>query len=270
MRHTLVSTGDQPMGEEESPAASALFHRLPMRLANALVSFLYPPVCAGCGRFAARDGAVCSICWQTIRFIERPYCEVMGTPFTHDLGPGILSAEAIAHPPVFDRLRAVAAHDGLCQKLVHRLKYNDRLDLAPLMARWMARAAGDLLLDADVIVPVPLHRTRLFMRRFNQSAELGRHLALQSGKTFNPVDLKRVKRTAHQVGLGERAREDNVRGAFAVNDAGGMAFAGRRVLLVDDVYTTGATVSAASRALRKAGARDITVVVFSMALPEPI
>ncbi len=183
---------------------------------------------------------------------------------------GILSAQAIAHPPVFDRLRAVAAHDGICQTLVHRLKYNDRLDLAPLMARWMARAAGDLLSDADVIVPVPLHRTRLFTRRFNQSAELARHLALQCGKPFNAVDLKRVRRTAHQVGLGERAREDNVRGAFAVSDAGKMVFSGRRVLLVDDVYTTGATVTAASRALRRAGVGDITVLVFSMALPEPI
>ncbi|HWU61628.1 MAG TPA: ComF family protein [Ensifer sp.] len=247
-----------------------MFHRLPARLGTLLVDFVYPPVCAGCGRFAARDGALCGPCWQTIRFIERPYCEVMGTPFTHELGAGILSAEAIANPPVFDRLRAVAAHEGICQTLVHRLKYNDRLDVAPLMARWMARTAGNLVDEADVIVPVPLHRTRLFMRRFNQSAELGRHLALQTGKPFNPVDLRRIKRTAHQVGLGARAREDNVRGAFAVTDAGKMAFAGRRILLIDDVYTTGATVSAASRALRKAGARDITVLVFSMALPEPI
>ncbi|MCD2179387.1 ComF family protein [Rhizobium sp. C1] len=258
------------MGEGETRQALAFLRGVPAQLASGLVNFIYPPVCSGCGRFSARDGAVCPSCWQTIRFIERPYCEVMGTPFTHDLGPGILSAQAIAHPPVFDRLRAVAAHDGICQTLVHRLKYNDRLDLAPLMARWMARAAGDLLSDADVIVPVPLHRTRLFTRRFNQSAELARHLALQCGKPFNAVDLKRVRRTAHQVGLGERAREDNVRGAFAVSDAGKMVFSGRRVLLVDDVYTTGATVTAASRALRRAGVGDITVLVFSMALPEPI
>jgi ComF family protein len=258
------------MGEGESPQAWQLFLGSPRRLAGALVDFIYPPVCAGCGRFAMRDGAVCPACWQTIRFIERPYCEVLGTPFSHDLGSGILSAEAIANPPVFDRLRAVAAHDGICQTLVHRLKYNDRLEAAPLMARWMARAGGEHVAAADVIVPVPLHRTRLLARRFNQSAELGRHLAALTGKPFNPVDLVRIRRTAHQVGLGERAREDNVRGAFAVTEAGRMTFAGRRVVLVDDVYTTGATVSAASRALRKAGAKDITVLVFSMALAEPI
>jgi ComF family protein len=258
------------VGEEKTQTTGNLLRIFAGRAVSGLVDFVYPPVCAGCGRFAERDGAVCPACWQTIRFIERPYCEVMGTPFTHDLGTGILSAEAIAHPPVFDRLRAVAAHDGLCQTLVHRLKYNDRLDLALLMARWMARAAGEHLTGADVIVPVPLHRSRLMSRRFNQSAELGRHLSALAGKPFNPVDLQRVRRTAHQVGLGEKAREDNVRGAFAVSDTGKMLFSGRRVLLVDDVYTTGATVSAASRALKKAGAFDITVLVFSMALPDPI
>lgn len=258
------------MGEGKSRGTANLLGALAGRAAAGVIDFIYPPICAGCGRFTERHGALCPACWQTIRFIERPYCEVMGTPFTHDLGSGILSAEAIANPPVFDRLRAVAAHDGLCQKLVHRLKYSDRLDLAPLMAGWMMRAGGESLAAADVIVPVPLHRTRLMSRRFNQSAELGRHLSRLSGKAFDPLALKRVRRTAHQVGLGQRAREDNVRGAFAVDDAGVLALSGRRIVLVDDVYTTGATVAAASRALKKAGALDITVLVFSMALPDPI
>lgn len=258
------------MGEEKTPLSRNLLRGFAGRAVAGLVDFVYPPVCAGCGRFAERHGAVCAACWASIRFIERPYCDVMGTPFSHDLGSGILSAQAIAHPPVFDRLRAVAVHDGLCQKLVHRLKYNDRLDLAPLMAGWMARAAGDHLAEADVIVPVPLHRARLMSRRFNQSAELGRHLARGAGKPFDPLALQRIRKTAHQVGLGEKAREDNVRGAFAVTDGGRMNLAGRRIVLVDDVYTTGATVTAVSRALRKAGVADITVLVFSMALPDPI
>lgn len=258
------------MGEGKTRALPPPFRDQLSRIARGLVNFVYPPLCAGCGRIAARDGAVCPHCWQTIRFIERPYCEVLGTPFSHDLGSAIHSAEAIAHPPVFNRLRAVAVHDGLCQSLVHRLKYNDRLDLAPLMASWMVRAGLENLSEAEVIVPVPLHRTRLLSRRFNQSAELARHIARITGKPFNPTDLRRIRKTAHQVGLGERAREDNVRGAFRVAEGREIAFAGKRVVLVDDVYTTGATVNAASRALLKAGASDITVLVFSMAIVEPI
>ena len=237
---------------------------------NRLLSFLYPPVCLGCGRLAAETGGLCARCWQDVRFIERPYCEVMGTPFSHDLGAGILSAQAIAHPPVFDRLRAVASYDRVPRKMVQSLKYRDRLDLAPIMAGWMARAGGEWLDAADVVLSVPLHPTRLFMRRFNQSAELGRHLASLADKPFDPVGLRRIRRTSHQVGLGRNAREDNVRGAFAVTDEARLALAGRRVILVDDVYTTGATVSAAARALKKAGVADITVLVFAMVLPDPI
>jgi ComF family protein len=245
---------------------------LPASLGGVLervLALVYPPVCAGCGRLAERPDALCPVCWQSVHFIEQPYCEVMGTPFSHDLGRGILSAAAIANPPVFDRLRAVARYDGISRKLVHALKYQDRLDLAPLMAEWMVRAGGEYVASADVIVPVPLHRWRLFSRRFNQSAELARHIASRSGKLFNPLDLRRVRRTAHQVGLGQKAREDNVRGAFAVTDKGKLEFAGRRVILIDDVYTTGATVSAAARVLKKAGAADITVLTFAMALADP-
>lgn len=234
------------------------------------VSFFYPPACVGCGRFTARPGALCPTCWQSVRFIERPYCEVMGTPFSHDLGSGILSAQAIAHPPVFNRLRAVASYDGVCGRMVHALKYQDRLELAPVMAEWMMRAAGDLIEAGDIIIPVPLHPWRLLSRRFNQSAELARHIAKRANKPFNPVDLKRIRRTAHQVGLGQRAREDNVRGAFALTEKGKLEFAGKRIVLVDDVYTTGATVSAAARVLKKGGAADITVLTFAMVLADPI
>jgi ComF family protein len=235
-----------------------------------LVSFFYPPACVGCGRFAARPGALCPTCWQSVRFIERPYCEVMGIPFSHDLGSGILSAQAIANPPVFNRLRAAVGYDGVCGRMVHALKYQDRLELAPIMAEWMMRAAGDLVLEADVIIPVPLHPLRLLSRRFNQSAELARHIAKRANKPFNPVDFKRIRRTAHQVGLGQKAREDNVRGAFALSEKGKMEFAGKRIVLVDDVYTTGATVSAAARVLKKGGVGDITVLTFAMVLADPI
>lgn len=236
----------------------------------AAVDAVYPPVCAGCGCMVGEHRGVCPACWTTLRLIERPYCEVLGLPFSHDLGAGILSADAIAHPPVFERLRSVAIHDGIARSLVHGLKYSDRTDLAPMMAAWMVRASDGAVTASDAIVPVPLHATRLWGRRFNQSAELARAIARISGKTYLATALVRTKRTAQQVGLGATAREDNVRGAFSVTEAGKSAVFGKRLVLVDDVYTTGATVSAATRALKKAGATDVTVLTFARAVSGPI
>jgi len=235
-------------------------------LIAAAVDAVYPPVCTGCGRMVGQHRGVCPACWATLRLIERPYCEVLGLPFSHDLGAGILSADAIANPPVFDRLRSVAIHDGIARSLVHGLKYRDRTDLAIMMAGWMVRASDGTVEACDAIIPVPLHAYRLWGRRFNQSAELARAIARLSGKPYLATALIRTKRTARQVGLGAQAREDNVRGAFAVTEAGKTAVFGKRVVLVDDVYTTGATVSAATRALKKAGAGDVTVLTFARAM----
>lgn len=235
-------------------------------LIAAAVDAVYPPVCTGCGRMVGQHRGVCPACWATLRLIERPYCEVLGLPFSHDLGAGILSADAIANPPVFDRLRSVAIHDGIARSLVHGLKYRDRTDLAIMMAGWMVRASDGTVEACDAIIPVPLHAYRLWGRRFNQSAELARAIARLSGKPYLATALIRTKRTAQQVGLGAAAREDNVRGAFAVTEAGKTAVFGKRVVLVDDVYTTGATVSAATRALKKAGAGDVTVLTFARAM----
>jgi ComF family protein len=186
----------------------------------------------------------------------------MGTPFSHDMGEGFLSAEAIANPPPFQRARAAVSYDGVARRMVQGLKYHDRTDLARWMAGWMARAGAELLADADIVVPVPLHR-----RRFNQSAELARALARRSGKPFEPAALVRVKVTRQQVGLGLREREDNVRGAFRVPPEADIKVRGRRVLVVDDVYTTGATVSAVARALKRGGATAVDVLTFARVLP---
>ncbi|TWB09964.1 ComF family protein [Rhizobium sp. ERR 1071] len=229
----------------------------------ALADLVYPPACPGCGVSLGAHRGLCAACWSGIRFIERPYCEVLGSPFSHDLGAGILSAEAIADPPVFDRLRSAAVHDGIVRDLVLSLKYRDRTDLAPMMAGWMLRASDGTIADCDAIIPVPLHRARLFARKYNQAAELARHIARLSGKPLLAATLLRVKRTSQQVGLGAKARQDNVRGAFAVSEHRAADIFGRRVVLVDDVYTTGATVAAATRALKKAGAADVTVLTFA-------
>ncbi|TWF50382.1 ComF family protein [Neorhizobium alkalisoli] len=212
----------------------------------------------------------CPACWREVRFIERPYCEVLGLPFSYDPGRGMLSAEAIADPPVFDRLRAAAIYEDSARNLVHSLKYRDRTDLAAMMAGWMLRASEGHVEACDAILPVPLHRRRFLSRKFNQSAELARHLARQAEKPFFPATLVRVKNTRRQVGLTARARAENVRAAFSIAPGHEADVFGKRIVLVDDVFTTGATVSAATRALRKAGAADVTVLTFAMAVSTPI
>ena len=228
---------------------------------------LFPPVCAGCRRHVSQPGALCGTCWPKLRFLEKPWCAVMGTPFSHDMGDNFLSAEAIADPPPFDRARAAVAYSGVARQMVQGLKYNDRTDLAPWMARWMLRAGAELVTDADVVTPTPLHWRRFFMRRFNQSAELARSIASLSGLEFAPMAVRRTKPTRQQVGLSQAEREDNVRAAFAVPPEHDIAVRGRRVLVVDDVYTTGATVRAVARALRKAGAAHVDVLTFARVLP---
>ncbi|MFJ7355617.1 ComF family protein [Phyllobacterium sp. NPDC097923] len=237
---------------------------------NRLFMLLFPPVCAECQSLVCEPGSLCAACWSKVRFIEKPYCPVLGIPFSHDLGAEILSAEAIADPPPFRRARSVAVHEGAISTMVRQLKYSDRTDLGPWMARWMARAGSELLAECDVIVPVPLHARRFWLRRFNQSAELARHLSGISGKPFEPGALKRVKPTRQQVGLGAAERAVNVRGAFKVPDNRDIRVRGRRVLLIDDVYTTGATVKAATRALLRGGASSVDVLTFARVLSKEL
>jgi len=207
--------------------------------------------------------ALCPACWATVRFIERPYCKVTGLPFDHDRGDGLVSPQAMADPPLYARARAAVFHDGVARKIVHGLKYSDRADLAAMMAAWMIRAGRDAVDDSDVIIAVPLHRGRLFARRYNQSAELARSVALLSGKPFLPGVMRRVRATRQQVGLGLKARQDNVRGAFSIKPEQGQHFLGLKVLLIDDVLTTGSTVEAATRALLRAGAAQVNVLTFA-------
>ena len=228
---------------------------------------LFPPVCAGCRRYVSQPGVLCGQCWPKLRLLERPWCPVMGTPFSHEMGEGFLSAEAIADPPPFQRARAAVAYTGVARQMVQGLKYQDRTDLAPWMARWMMRAGAELVADADVVVPVPLHWRRFFQRKFNQSAELARAVSSLGGLPFAPAAVRRVKLTRQQVGLERKEREENVRAAFRVPVEAEIEIAGRRVLLVDDVYTTGATVRAVAKALEKGGAGAVDVLTFARVLP---
>lgn len=235
------------------------------RWAGAAADLVFPPVCVACRRAVETHGALCAACWSRMRFIERPFCERLGVPFAQELGAdGLLSPEAIAHPPVYARARAVCVYeDGPARGLVHRLKYHDRQEAARPMGAWMARAGADLLTEADCLVPVPLHRSRLFARRFNQAAELARAVSGRCGVPVEPLALVRRKRTSPQVGLSKSQRAINLQGAFLVPDEMRARVAGRRVVLIDDVVTSGATANAAARALRRAGAAEVDALAFA-------
>jgi ComF family protein len=244
------------------PSWAGRARALALRLAQGALDTVYPPTCLACRAATDQHGALCPRCWSAMRFIERPFCERLGTPFEHDLGQGLISPQAMADPPVFARARAVARfEDGPARALAHRLKYSDRAELARPIARWMARAGAEVLADADLLAPVPLHPLRLWRRRFNQAAALAAEISRQTGKPCDLGAMLRVKATRSQIGLSRAQRAENVQGAFHV--ANGAPVRGRNVVLVDDVLTSGATANAASRVLLRAGAKRVDVLVFA-------
>ena len=226
------------------------------------VDVALPQLCPAC-REPVGDAGLCAPCWSRLSFIAPPYCERLGIPFSFDGGAGLLSMEAIADPPAYGRARAAVRYDDVARTLVQAFKYGDRLDLAPMMGRWMANAGQRLLAEADALVPVPLHWRRQWARRFNQSALLAEVISKASKVPVAYAALKRVKATPQQVGLSQAARAANVQGAFRVPVDGKPEVVGRRLVLVDDVLTSGATVDTCARALLRAGAANVDVLVFA-------
>ena len=221
-----------------------------------------PTLCVACREPVAGVG-VCAGCWAKLSFIAPPFCPRLGIPFVYAPGPDMLSMEAIANPPAYARARAAVRYDEVARTLVLALKYQDRTDLAPAMGRWMARAGHELLDGADVLVPVPLHWRRAWSRRYNQSGALARIIERQTGVTVASDALRRIRPTQQQIGLSKPQRASNVQGAFKVSTLRQSQIAGRRVVLIDDVLTSGATVDACARALLRAKAVQVDVLVFA-------
>jgi ComF family protein len=238
------------------------------RASGRFVDLILPPRCVRCGSGLAEGraaGALCANCWSGIEFLSPPLCLRCGYPFEFELGPDSICPACRTQPPVFDRARAVLRYDAGSRSLLLSFKHADRTELAPAFGRWLARAGADLLAEADVVVPVPLHWTRLFARRYNQAALLAQSAARLAGRSFRPGILVRRRRTAPQ-SAGRAARARNVAGAFAVPPAQRPFVEDRRVLLVDDVRTTGATLEACARALKAAGASGVDVLTLAMVI----
>lgn len=234
------------------------------RIGGGIADLLVPLTCHGCGAPVGKPGGMCPDCWAGLELVAGPVCDVYGTPMAHDAGPGAVSARAVQHPPGWDRARGAAVFNRASQALVHALKYRDRHDVAATMARMMVHAGRELLGDAGLVSPVPLHRWRLWTRRYNQSALLAAEVAKLAGVELVPDLVTRVRNTRSQVGLGQGERNRNVKDAFSLTPEHAALVTGKRVLLVDDVMTSGATAGECARALARAGAARIDVVVFAL------
>lgn len=232
-------------------------------IAKRALDILLPPQCLACGALVDEQGSLCSSCWSGIVFSGSPQCEACGLPFEYDLGKGTLCGSCTRAAPVFQRARAAMIYNDASRGLVLSFKYGDRTDAAPAFGRWLARAGKELIDDAGLVAPVPLHWSRLFTRRFNQAALLSREVGKLAGLKSPPDLLIRRRRTPPQGRLSPSARKANLKGAIKLNPAWSCRVEGLRILLIDDVFTTGATVSACARVLLRAGAGAVDVLTLA-------
>ena len=229
------------------------------------LDYALPPRCPGCGIIVEADDSFCLTCWSGMRFLGEPCCARCGVPFEHERGGEAACGACLADPPPFDSARAVLAYGDIARKVALKLKYGRRVGLARLVARHMARRLPAL--DAPpLIVPVPLHRWRLWWRGFNQSALIADHLGKACGFKVDKHALLRVRATQPLRSMQARQRAKAVAGAFAL--AKGHELKGGAVLLIDDVHTSGATAAACARALKRGGASSVHLLCWARALPE--
>ena len=230
-------------------------------LGRGLLDLILPP--ASLDGASALTGGLSPAAFAKVTFIDDPVCDGCGLamPYADAAAERCLACQA--KPKAFARARAACVYDEASRSLILRFKHGDQQQFAALFARWISRAGAELVAEADAVVPVPLHPLRLLSRRFNQAAEIARPLARRAGLDYLPDALIRASHTASQGGKSRRGRRLNVKKAFAVTEAGRRRLKGRRILLIDDVLTTGATGEACARAPLDAGARAVDLAVIA-------
>jgi ComF family protein len=228
-----------------------------------VVGLALPPRCAGCGAPVGQDHRFCATCWSGLRFLGPPWCAACNLPFDYDRGEGALCGACLARPPRHAGVRAAVAYGPVARDLALRLKYGGRIAFAETMGRQMARLMPD---HAELLIPVPLHRWRIWTRGFNQAALIAETLSRLSSVPHDRTALVRTRRTAPLRGLGGRQRMKMVASAFAIADGARERVRGKAIVLVDDVHTSGATADACTRVLLRAGAASVTILAWARVL----
>lgn len=222
-----------------------------------------PPRCPGCSAVTAEDHRFCAACWGELRFLGPPWCAGCHTPFSYDRGPGALCGACHQQQPRHAGVLAAVAYGDVARTVALRLKYGGRTAFAETVARQMARLMPE---GADLLVPVPLHRWRIWSRGFNQAALIAEALTRTTGVANDPLLLRRVRATPPLRGIGARGRAKVVAGAFRVPASAKPAIRGKAVVLIDDIHTSGATSDACTRVLLQAGAASVTILCWARVL----
>lgn len=241
---------------------SPVLHPL-RRWTMAALDALLPPRCLGSGKIVDSPGMLDAAFWAELAFISAPACARCGLPFSFSVAEGSLCAACIDTPPDFDMARAAVVYNDASRQLILDFKYGDKMHAVDTFLPWLSRAAAPMAADTDIVLPVPLHPRRLWQRRFNQSAVLAQAIARVSGAAFIPDGMTRKRFTQPQKGLSRSERHSNVRGAFAVSPRAQATIKNKNVMLVDDVFTSGATLNECARVLKRAGAAKVYVVTLA-------
>lgn len=226
-----------------------------------LIDLILPPRCAISGDIVPVQGTLSPEAWQSLRFIAAPFCACCGYPFEFETEKSGLCGPCLTEPPPFSTARAALTYDEASRNLILRFKHGDHLQLVPTLVPMLVRAGGEVIAGADLVIPVPLHRWRLLSRRYNQAALLANGIGRATGKSVMAEGLIRTRATLTQGHKGARDRAANVRNAFIVNPR--LDVNGKTILLIDDVYTTGATVKECTKTLLKSGAKAVHILAIA-------
>lgn len=233
-----------------------------------VVDLVLPPRCFISGDIVDSQGMVSPQVWRGLNFITDPFCQVCGYPFSFDVGDQARCTKCLDKPPYFTMARAALRYDDVSREMILKFKHADKTHAVPTFMPWLLRAGAEMITQADMVMPVPLHRLRFIRRRYNQAALIAQALACQCDKAFEPQLLLRNRATPSQGTLGYKARKKNVRGAFAINKQGKNLLKDKNILLVDDVFTTGATADECAKTLKKAGAAKVNVLSLARVVRE--